>query len=320
MQKEPTIHQLERLLAAFRGEGGNDEDLRHIAKSIIRDFTPQKFRPLDEVFTKENHPSIAEVKDFKEDKTQPLVAFLKNIWSKKYIKYPTIFIMSFFALFALLNFPLFVNILKPTTTVKYETVKEVVNPTAKSAELEPGEVIPETPTVKVPKIDVTAPLVFVNSIQETDIHEGLRNGLVHYDGTAKPGEVGNSFITGHSSNYWWEKGSYNYVFASLNKLVIGDQAIIYYNGNKYLYQVKNILVVEPTDVSVLAQTDTPTMTLMTCTPPGTSWKRLIVQFDQIAPKYSAPVVVERKIPVGTTTLPKSDSGNILDWIVKLFSF
>jgi sortase (surface protein transpeptidase) len=103
-------------------------------------------------------------------------------------------------------------------------------------------------------------------------------------------------------------------------MIVGDEAKIYYNGNKYVYRIKEIIVVEPTDTSVLAQTDTPTLTLMTCTPPGTNWKRLIVKFDQIAPEYKAPVIVEKKQPVTVTSLPNSDSNGLLDFIAKIFRF
>jgi len=136
----------------------------------------------------------------------------------------------------------------------------------------------------VNKLKVDAPIVFIESRVEKDVQEGLRTGVVHYAGTAKPGEIGNIFITGHSSNYWWEMGNYNYVFSILDRLEIGDTATIYYNGLVWEYTVYEKKIVAPTDVAVLNQTSTPTLTLTTCTPPGTSWKRLIVRFNQTYPK------------------------------------
>lgn len=322
MQKEPTIHQLEKLIKAFRQNGGSDAELSAVAQEVIREYYPESQKPIEEIFGSEDHPTIASIKDFKKDPTHPFKAFFMYIWGKKYLKYPFIFVTAFLTFYALLNFPLMAEKLRPVKTeIKYETVKEVVRPEMeKSAALEPGEVISQSPTLVVPKISVNAPIVFVDSINEKDIQEGLRSGIVHYQNTAKPGEQGNSFITGHSSNYWWEKGGYNYVFANLNKLVVGDQAKIYYNGNKYVYQVSEIRIVEPTDVSVLAQTEKPTLTLMTCTPPGTNWKRLIVSFAQIAPEYKAPVIVEKRQPITLNKMPNTDSGSILDIIGKLFGF
>jgi LPXTG-site transpeptidase (sortase) family protein len=325
MKKEPTIYQLEKLINAFRMNGGTDAELSAVARGIVRDFYPEvKQRPLNEVFSKDYHPSIKEIKDFKEDPKSPGKEGLKYVWNKKWVKYPTVFILSFSLIFSALNLPLLIVKFTPTKAVEYTTVKELVRPEMdKSAALEPGEVIPSTPTVVVPKIGVTAPVVFSTSNQEAAIQDDLRKGVVHYFGTAKPGEIGNSFITGHSSNYWWEKGSYNYIFANLDKLAVGDQAKIYYNGNKYVYQVKEVKVVPPTDVSVLNQTSTPTMTLMTCTPPGTNWKRLIVSFDQIAPAFKEPVLQEKVIPttprIETKSLP-SISGSLVDWVATLFKF
>lgn len=322
MQKEPTIHQLEKIINAFRINGGTDAELSAVAKQIIQEFSPERFRPIKEVFEDKFHPSIKSIHEFKKDPTPPIKDASKTLWSKKWFRYPFLFIVSFVIIFSLLNLPLVVTKLQPTKNVTtYQKITEVVQPEMeKSAALEPGEVIPTTSTIVVPKIGVTAPIQFINTNEEASIQEALRGGVTHYYGTAKPGEVGNTFITGHSSNYWWEKGGYNYVFANLNKLAVGDQAKIYYNGNKYVYQVKEVIVVEPSDVSVLNPTPTPTLTLMTCTPPGTNWKRLIVKFDQIAPKYIAPQTVEKTIPITTKQLPSVNKDTFLDWIAKIFNF
>ena len=328
MLKEPTIHQIEELLRAFREQGGSDAEINAIAQDIIRDYRPEVIRPIEEVFSSRNHQSIKKIVDFKNDGKKPIPQAISNIWSHWYVKYPIIFISIFMIIFATTNLPLYIEKSKKLN-YKKETITTTANNTeeekvATSASLEPGEVIPNTPTLVVPKISVTAPIIFVDSTVEANIQEGLHNGVVHYFQTAMPGKVGNVFITGHSSNYWWDKGSYNYVFANLDKLVIGDQAKIYYNGNKYLYQVTNIKVVEPTDMSVLDQTIKPTLTLMTCTPSGTSLRRLIVTFDQISPVYKSNLVKkshtdQNKKTTITNTLPKSDSNIFIDWIVSLFN-
>lgn len=324
MLNEPTIHQLEELLKAFRAQGGTDAEINAIAQDIIRDFRPEKTKDIKEIFGNDQHPSIKKITEFKKDPQNPFKEMFLKTWHHWYVKYPSILITVFLLIFGASNLPLYFNRLQPTKDVKKEVVstKVLVQPEMeKSAPLEPGEIVPATPTLVVPKISVTAPIIFVETYEESVIDSNLLNGVVHYYQTAEPGKVGNSFITGHSSNYWWQKGDYNYIFANLEKLVVGDQAKIYYQGNKFLYQVTSIKVVEPTDLSVLEQTSKPTLTLMTCTPPGTSWKRLIVSFDQIAPTYKAPVIVEKNT-LDTTEikeLPKSDSNPILDWIAKIFN-
>ena len=137
----------------------------------------------------------------------------------------------------------------------------------------------------IPKIGATAPLVFINTNNEPDVLTALRDGVVHYYGTAMPGEVGNSVFFGHSSNDWWEAGNYKFVFILLEKLTVGDTYEIHYNSRKYVYLVTQTKIVQPNDLSVLNQTTEPTSTLITCTPPGTSWQRFIVTGKQISPTF-----------------------------------
>jgi sortase A len=317
---EPTLEQLEKLLEAFRINGGSDAEVSEIAQELIREFVPHKAKETEEIFPQKAHPEIEKIKEFKRVDKKPVKMAFKDLWSKKLVKYPVLFTLSFVIIFSVINWPLVVAKFTPTKeSVKYETIREVVRPeTERSAPLEAGEVIPNIDEVVLPKINVKAPINFINSNAEADIKESLRTGVVHYYGTAVPGQVGNTFVTGHSSNYWWEKGSYNYVFANLDKLVVGDQAKIYYKGNKYVYQLKSIKVVDPTDVSVLQPTTTPTLTLMTCTPPGTNWKRLILQFDQIAPQAKAPQIIEKTQPITQPqNLPKENS-TFMDWVAKIF--
>ncbi len=145
-----------------------------------------------------------------------------------------------------------------------------------------AQVGPE-PILTIPKINVSAPIVFATSNAEASIQKDLESGVVHYDNTALPGQPGNSVIFGHSSNDWWEPGNYKFVFVLLDKLVVGDTFTVNYNSKQYVYEITETKVVEPTDLSVLAQSSTPEMTLITCTPPGTSWKRLVVKAKQISP-------------------------------------
>jgi len=112
---------------------------------------------------------------------------------------------------------------------------------------------------------------------DDDILEALKDGVVRYPGTALPGEEGNTFITGHSSYYLWDDGDYKDVFALLPQVEVGEQVIIYYNQQKYTYQITEKYEVSPSDVDVLAQPDgVNRLTLMTCTPVGMNIKRLIL--------------------------------------------
>ena len=137
--------------------------------------------------------------------------------------------------------------------------------------------------LKIPSIKVDAPITWKVANEPQSVAENLKNGLIQIDGTSLPGEKGNIFITGHSSNYPWVQSEYNNVFALLNKVVVGDVVHLKYSNQDFLYRVSNIEVVKPDDLSPMKQTNSSTLTLMTCTPVGTSLKRLIVTSKQYYP-------------------------------------
>jgi len=117
---------------------------------------------------------------------------------------------------------------------------------------------------------------------DSDVQNALKFGAVHYPGTAEPGQIGNVFITAHSSNYPWVKSNYNAAFALLPKLKVGDEYSIFYKGDLHKYRVTETFEVSPRDISVLAQPKDKYMsTLMTCTPVGTTLKRLIVRAEEV---------------------------------------
>ena len=119
---------------------------------------------------------------------------------------------------------------------------------------------------------------------ESDIQESLQRGVVHYPGTAKAGQAGNFFVTGHSSYYPWSPGKFKTVFARLGDLQPGDEYWVYYGGDKHRYTVTDKKEVKPSNVDVLNQpVGKRTSTLMTCTPVGTTLRRLIITADEVDP-------------------------------------
>lgn len=113
----------------------------------------------------------------------------------------------------------------------------------------------------------------------------LEEGVAHYPTTSMPGENGNGAYFGHSSNNIFNKGKYKFAFVLLNQLTIGDTFYITKDGKLYAYKVFDKKVVEPNQVEVLLPVEghTATATLITCDPPGTSLRRLVVVGDQISP-------------------------------------
>lgn len=147
------------------------------------------------------------------------------------------------------------------------------------------EVAPPDDRVIIPRIDKNVPVVKVSTQNlikrdwgalETDIQEALRYGVVHYPGTAEPGENGNVVITGHSSYFSWDPGRFKDVFALLHEVAVGDTIIVYHNQKKYFYQVYDKQVVTPDKIDILTQRGENRLTLITCTPVGTNLKRLVI--------------------------------------------
>lgn len=140
--------------------------------------------------------------------------------------------------------------------------------------------VPENYLV-IPSIDVKAPIIWTSPPDK--ILEDLKKGISHYGGTALPDENGNVFLTGHSSNYWWDDGQYKHVFALLDNIKNNDRIYLTYKNQSYVYQVEDTKVVSPNQIEVLDPKGYSMVTLMTCTPVGTTINRRIVQAKQIYP-------------------------------------
>ncbi|MDA1208440.1 MAG: sortase [bacterium] len=155
------------------------------------------------------------------------------------------------------------------------------------------EVGPPENRIIIPRLDLNIPLVTPSykallsedwDQLEEDIQDALQMGVVHYPGTARPGQAGNFFVTGHSSYYPWADGKYKTVFARLQDLDVGDEYWVYYGGDKYRYIVRTKKEVKPTNVDVLDQPVSKRMaTLMTCSPVGTTLRRLILSSEEVDP-------------------------------------
>lgn len=130
-------------------------------------------------------------------------------------------------------------------------------------------------TLSIPKLGITDATVIIGG-------EDLAKSLIQWGKageTASPGEFGNTVIFGHSVlPTFFDPKNYTTIFSTLPTLEIKDEIYVYYDGITYQYQVFDMKVVEPTDVSVLEQKyDDSYLSLITCVPPGTYWKRLVVK-------------------------------------------
>jgi sortase (surface protein transpeptidase) len=157
------------------------------------------------------------------------------------------------------------------------------------------DMMPYESRIIIPKIWKNIPLIdveqkTVNNVKELEdvFMKELEDWVVRYPWSWKPGEVWNSFIFWHSSNFPWVPGEYNDVFALLWDLRIDDDIIVYYNQKKYIYKVIEKNVVKPWDTYVLKQMKkrkwTKEISLMTCWPVWTTLNRMIVTWQLVEEK------------------------------------
>ena len=211
------------------------------------------------------------------EKPKPLVEFEKPVLWKLILKFAGLFAGIFLITFLVVNSSALEKKLGYFWDVqlKHESYQKALATPEATQNFDPA-----TPAkLVIPKIGVEAPVAW--NIEDSQIQEKLLEGVVHFKGTALPGQKGNVFITGHSSYYSWSSSPYKDVFALLEKLSVGDKIYIQYQGANFTYEVTNTKVVSPNDLSVLEPTPNYNLTLMTCVPVGTNLNRLIITSSQI---------------------------------------
>lgn len=143
------------------------------------------------------------------------------------------------------------------------------------------------PRLIIPKINVDVPVLYDVGNDYNSQMAAMNNGVAHFaipGASSHPGQVGNTVISGHSSNDLFDTGDYKFIFAQLEKLNTGDTIYANYKSKRYTYTVTKKEVVTPSQVSKLVYPTTkPVLTLLTCTPLGTSINRLLVTAEQISP-------------------------------------
>jgi len=132
-------------------------------------------------------------------------------------------------------------------------------------------------SLEIPKVEVSAPLIFVEDIDE--VHKTLDKGVVHFPDSVLPGEKGQTIILGHSAPPNWPDINYDNVFSRLNELEGEDEIFVYFNHQKYNYSViKKILLERGEEISEDSLTNSDNMLiLISCWPPGKDIRRIAVE-------------------------------------------
>lgn len=157
-----------------------------------------------------------------------------------------------------------------TTTSNLPILHSSVTNVRGSREAQPQKKASNRLIIETANIDMP---LFVSDNQKV-----LLKGGWMYSGNSRPDLGGNTVIFGHR---WLYKPPVKNTFYNLDKVAIGNRFSINWDGKIYNYQVSEIKIVDPTEISVLNPTSSPQVTLITCTPLFSIKQRLVVVGKQI---------------------------------------
>lgn len=174
----------------------------------------------------------------------------------------------------------------PTTDVRVLGSQQaqaapIVNESLDYSRLEnwfPGEQLPKPQASKITHYNLSIPKLGIeNAVVEIGGND-LSKSLIHYGGTANPGELGSPVIFGHSIlRQFYNPKNYLSIFSTIMTLKANDEIEINYNGVRYTYRVIDKIEVKPTDVQILEQRyNGRFLKLVTCVPEGTYLRRGVI--------------------------------------------
>jgi sortase A len=179
----------------------------------------------------------------------------------------------------------------PTTRATSTTARSTTTlpplPVPEPPPADPYEDVPIVPVgeIIIPKIGVA------HTVYEGVWLTVINEGPGHWPGTALPGERGNTVFPGHRTTY-------SRPFHDLDKLVPGDQVVFDMGDRDEVYEVRETLIVEPTDLWVVDQTEAKTFTLIACHPKGSAAQRIVVKGDHVATIPKAPNAAADAVATG----------------------
>ena len=173
----------------------------------------------------------------------------------------------------------------------------------------------------IPKLGLESPLVFdAKSNQEVDMQEALERGVVWYNlpkAHSMPGQIGNAVFLGHSSGDIFYGGQFKYIFSKLNRLNVGDTFYLTYDKKRYIYSIEKREIIWPSEFDRLyVDDDNAWVTLITCDPPGSSVRRLVIYGKQISPDPHESTGAER--PSEVEASPQNITGKTPTLFERIF--
>lgn len=131
----------------------------------------------------------------------------------------------------------------------------------------------------VPSIDLDARVIPLGTRSDqagAPIWETAAFAVGFYRDSARPGEPGNVVMSGHISSP--REGA---IFQRLPDLKVGDGIVVGTAQQRYLYTVRDRLIVKPTAIEFLETTRLRLLTLVTCYPDQIYSHRLIVRAELV---------------------------------------
>ena len=138
-------------------------------------------------------------------------------------------------------------------------------------------------SIYIPRINARAKVIpNVDAGNPAAYNAALKLGVAEAKGLSHPGQKGTTYLFAHSTDSPVNFARYNAVFYLLDKMKVGDEVQIVYQGEVYEYAVRSTAVLSAQDTRYLVpQKEKEQLVLQTCYPPGTSWKRLVVVLDRV---------------------------------------
>lgn len=146
----------------------------------------------------------------------------------------------------------------------------------------PDKILKPTDTdfgIVIPKINANASIIKdINASNHAEYQQALSKGIAQALGSALPNQAGSMFLFSHAGGNFWQSSRYNSIFYLLNKLQPEDKVYVYFKAQKYTYAVTKTSIVNPSEVDFDFKAYPPnSLVLMTAWPPGTTFKRVVVE-------------------------------------------
>lgn len=160
-----------------------------------------------------------------------------------------------------------------------------VAPDDQAVTVNPSLVLDSQTMLELATLTESLPLVFSTTLEEEQIQKDLKQGAVVLPLGTSFGQPGNVVVTAHSSGTA-AFGPYRFAFSQLSEMKDGQEFSIKTPTHRYTYRVYGREIVWPHEVDKLPHDERSTVTLVTCWPLWTNFKRLLVHAELVGVEQS----------------------------------